>query len=143
LEDFNNSFERIRVLMDWIAQQGNAPGPEVVGSREHHEVADEIAHRSVTLVRNEAGLLPLRLKPTARLAAVVPSPSDLTPADTSSYVVPTLASAMREFHPSVDEILISQSPPDSEIATVLDRLRDYDLIVLGTLNAFIEPRPWW
>jgi beta-N-acetylhexosaminidase len=69
----------------------------------------------------------------------VPRPADLTPADTSSYVVPTLAEALRGFHPQVDEFVVSSVPPDGEIARLLERLRDYDVIVLGTLNAFSQP----
>lgn len=139
LADFNNSLERIGALREWIGQQAAAPELDVVGSSAHREIATEIARRSVTLVRNEAGLLPLRLGADARVAAVVPRPADLTPADTSSYVAPTLATALRAFHPSVDELIVSQSPSESEIAGVLERLRGYDLIVLGTLNAFAQP----
>lgn len=94
------------------------------------------AARSVTLVCDQAHLLPLRLKSGERAAVVVPKPVDLTLADTSSYVVPFLASAIREYHPNVDEFLIPHTPSENDVADLLQKLRDYNLIVLGTLNAY-------
>jgi beta-N-acetylhexosaminidase len=139
LSEYEPSLERVAVLKEWLANQPAAPGIDVVGCAAHQEVADEIARRSVTLIRNTAGLLPLRLPPEARVAALVPRPADLTPADTSSYVVPTLAASLRVLHPNVEELVASSSPMDQEIAGLVERLRGFDLIVLGTLNAFSQP----
>ncbi|HTP01056.1 MAG TPA: glycoside hydrolase family 3 N-terminal domain-containing protein [Anaerolineales bacterium] len=136
---FNASLARISELRKWLAGQPDPPDLDVVGSLLHCAVADDIARRSVTLVRDEAGLLPLRLQPAARIAAIVPKPLDLTPADTSSYVVPTMAASLRELHPNVDEFVVSQTPSDNEIAALVERVRGYDLVVLGTLNAFAQP----
>ncbi len=133
------SFHRIAALKHWLRNQPPSPDLGVVGCAAHRAVADEIARRSITLVRNEAGLLPLRLDAEARVAAVVPRPADLTPADTSSCVMPTLAAALREFHGRVDELVTSSAPEESEVAALVERLRSYDLIVLGTLNAFSQP----
>ena len=66
---------------------GSASGPcrrsTVVGSAEHAALARELARRSVTQIRDEAGLLPLRPSSSARLLVLAPTPTDLTPADTS------------------------------------------------------------
>ncbi len=129
---------RIAALKQWLAAQPAAPGLDVVGCTPHRAVADEIAERSVTLVRKEAGLLPLRLASDARVAVVIPRPIDLTPADTSSYVVPALASALRAYHPIVEEFVVSSTPSDSDIAALMERLGGYNLIVVGTLNAFAQ-----
>ncbi len=139
-QDYGPSLRRIAALKEWLADQPPAPDLDVVGCAAHRAVADEIARRSITLVRNEAGLLPLKLEASSRVAAVVPRPADLTPADTSSYVAPTLAAALRELHPHVDEFVTASAPSDGEIAALVERLRGYDLVVLGTLNAFSQPR---
>ncbi len=138
--DLNVSLERIAALKRWISQRPAMPDLDVVNCAAHRQVADEIARRSITLVRNESGLLPLHLKPEDRVAVVVPKPSDLTPADTSSYVAPTLAAALRGYHPAVQEMIFPGAPSEDEIAALVQRLRGYDLIVLGTLNAFAQPR---
>jgi beta-N-acetylhexosaminidase len=138
--EYAPSLGRIAALKEWLRDQPPAPDLDVVACAAHQAVAGEIARRSITLVRNEAGLLPLRLDASARVAAVVPRPADLTPADTSSYVAPTLAAALRELHPQVDEFVTSSAPSDGEIAALVERLRGYDLVVLGTLNAFSQPQ---
>ncbi len=138
LPEMDASLARIAALKQCIAAQPAAPSLDVVGCAEHRAVADVIAGRSVTLVRDDAGLLPLRLNSDARVAVVVPKPRDLTPADTSSYVVPTLASALRAYHQGVDEFVVPSTPSDSDIAALVERLRGYNLLVVGTLNAFVQ-----
>jgi beta-N-acetylhexosaminidase len=125
---------RIDALRRWIASFEQPP-PEVVGSAGHRALARELAARSLTLVRDDAGLLPLRLAPEARILAVMPAPKDLTPADTSSYVTPTLAAALREHCPHVDEVITSHPPTEAEIAAVRRRADEYDAIVAGTISA--------
>jgi beta-N-acetylhexosaminidase len=139
------SVERILSLKQWLARQPRSsagqsqPDLSVVGCAAHQAVAAEIAERSVTLIRDDVGLLPLLLKSEERIAAIVPKPIDLTPADTSSYVTPRLAAALRQYHPDVDEYLLSYAPESGEIASLLEQLRNHKLIILGTLNAFSSP----
>jgi beta-N-acetylhexosaminidase len=137
-EALSTSVERVLSLKRWLAGHSQ-PDLSVVGCNEHQAVATEIAERSITLVRDRAGLLPLRLKPEARIAVIVPKPIDLTPADTSSYVTPGLAAALRRYHPNVDEYLIPYAPQEAEIAILIDQLRDYNILILGTLNAHASP----
>ena len=132
------SIERILSLKHWLAGYPQ-PDLSVVGCAEHHAVADEIAKRSITLVRDDANLLPLKLNPEQRVAAINPKPIDLTPADTSSYITPELGAALRQYHPNVDEYLISYAPESDEIVTLLERLQAYDMLIIGTLNACASP----
>ena len=111
------------------------PGLEVVGSAAHRALSREVAARSMTLVRDEAGNLPLRLGPEERILAVMPRPVDLTPADTSSTVPPGLAAALRGVHPSVDELVVGYAPDDAEIATARRCATDAAVVVVGTIAA--------
>ena len=130
---------RVRSLRRCLAGRPQ-PDLDVVACVEHRALAAEIAERSVTLVRDDAHLLPLRLDADARVAVVVPRPTDLTPADTSSYVTCRLASALRRHHAAVDEFLVPHAPADDEVAALAVRARDYDLVIAGTINASAEPR---
>ena len=85
---------RLDELRRWLDGREQPP-LDVVGCAEHQALAAELARRSITLVRNDDGLLPLRPAADARVAVVQSMPADLTPADTSSMVPPTLASALR------------------------------------------------
>jgi beta-N-acetylhexosaminidase len=128
--------KRVRALQSWVAGFEQPP-LDAVGSADHAALARELARRSLTLVRDD-GSLPLRLDSDARILAVMPEPKDLTPADTSSFVQPGLAAALRTQHPHVDEIVTSQPPTPAEIAAVVERAGTYDLVVLGTINASFD-----
>jgi beta-N-acetylhexosaminidase len=119
----------------------DAPQPEleVVGCAEHRAIAREVAERSVTLVRDDAGILPLR-SDVGRVAVVTVRPADLTPADTSSTVRLELADAMRARHPDVDAFETSHPPTDGEIADLRSRVADAGVVVLGTLDASRDPK---
>ncbi|HEX6288944.1 MAG TPA: glycoside hydrolase family 3 protein [Herpetosiphonaceae bacterium] len=132
------SAERVLALKEWLAQQPQPP-LEVIGSQEHRALAAEIAARSVTLVRDDAHLLPLRVAPAAKIAVVVPRPVDLTPADTSSYVTCTLAQAMRVYHAATDEFVVPADPASADIDGLCQRIAGYDLLVVGTINAAAQP----
>ncbi len=139
-EDIHASAARVLALKAWCAQV-SPPPLEVVGCPEHQAIAREIAARALTLVRNDNHLLPLRLSVDSRLAVVLPEPADLTPADTSSYVRPALAPALRALGATVDEYLTPLNPPESESLALAETLRSrgYVAIIACTLNASDHP----
>ena len=132
------SADRLRRLRAWIAGF-EAPPLDVVGCPEHQTLARELAERSQTLVRNEDGLLPIRLAAGARVALVMPRPADPTPADTSSSVRPALLEAVRRRHPRTDAFVVDHRPAPKDVVTLREEVRRYDLLILGTLSASLEP----
>jgi len=136
--DLLASNKRLLSLRRWLSAQVQ-PELDVVACAEHRQLSKSVALRSLTLVRDHAGLLPLDLGPDARILTIMPWPADLTPADTSSYLEPGLASAIRLYHPNVDEILIHQRPSPVEIAALRDRISQYSLIIVGTMSAHLQP----
>ena len=138
-QEIQQSAGRVLALKEWLAAHHVAHDLSVVGCSAHRAVAQRIADQSITLVRDQANLLPLRLGKSQRLGVILPKPLDLTPADTSSYVIPSLAQAIREFHPHTQEIVVSHTPDAAEISEVLNRIQAADLLVVGTLNAFTQP----
>ncbi|MEA2675195.1 MAG: beta-N-acetylhexosaminidase [Chloroflexota bacterium] len=133
-ERSRRSAARVAALRRWVGGFDD-PGIAVVGSSEHAALARELAARSLTLVRDAGSLLPLRLAPDARVLAIMPAPRDLTPADTSSFVTPTLAAALRAHHPHVDEVVTEFPPTSAEIASLRERAAGYDLVIAGTITA--------
>ncbi|HEX5012844.1 MAG TPA: glycoside hydrolase family 3 N-terminal domain-containing protein [Candidatus Limnocylindrales bacterium] len=132
------STDRVAALRAWLAGF-EQPELGVVGCDDHRALARELATRSLTLVRDEDGLLPLRVRSGARLAAIQPRPTDQTPADTSASVAPGLASALRGRFERVDQFVVDHAPSRAAIAAAREAVRDHDAIVLGTTAAFIEP----
>jgi beta-N-acetylhexosaminidase len=136
--ELRSSAGRLSALRGWLAGFDD-PDLSVVGCREHLDLARELAERSITLVRDERGLLPLRIEADARILAIMPRPRDLTPADTSSYVQPGLAAALRAHHPHVEELIVAQDPSDREVAAARGAAADSDLVILGTIAANVQP----
>ncbi len=137
-DDVRASAGRILALKRWLDEQTQPPF-EVLGCAEHRALALEIAARAITLVRDDVQRLPLRLSSDARLAVIVPRPADLTPADTSSYVVPALADAARRYHSAVDAIIAPLNPSDADVAGLQERVSGCDQVIVGTINATAHP----
>ena len=119
------------------ARLASVPRPDVgvVGRSDHQALAREVADRSITLVRDQRGLLPLRPAAGDRILAVMPRPRNLTPADTSRSVAPGLAAALRRHWPDVVEIVTSHPPTDAEIAGVVAAAADAAVTVVATIAA--------
>ncbi|MGQ0848174.1 MAG: glycoside hydrolase family 3 protein [Actinomycetota bacterium] len=126
-----SSFEDLLAWLESFPQ----PGLATVGSAQHRRLAEELARRSITLVKDDAALLPLRLSVDQRLLAVMPRPIDLTPADTSSLVKPGLAAALRQRHPATTEIVVDHRPSTTQISAVRAASDHHDLTVIGTIDA--------
>jgi beta-N-acetylhexosaminidase len=135
------SLERVARLRRRLAAPpaDGEPGLDVVGCAAHRAIADELAQRALTLVRDDAGLLPLRLDPGDELLAVMPRPVDLTPADTSSFVPAGLAAALGRHHPRVREVLVSQEPTAAEVAGAVAAAQTAATVVVGTISASLQP----
>lgn len=139
-ENIQASVDRIMQLKNWLAENATSPDLSVIQCAEHMQVANEIAKKSITLVRDEKKYLPLKLEAGKRIAVIIPVPQDLTPADTSSYIQPKLAESIREHHAQTDEFKIPLAPSVEESAKVLEQMREYDVIVMGTINAYAEEK---
>jgi beta-N-acetylhexosaminidase len=123
---------RVDDLLEWL-DQFPQPKLTVVGCNAHRLLADELAARSITHVRDLNGLLPL--DSGGRVLVVMPRPIDLTPADTSSYVEPGLAAAIRDHHPAVTEIVVAAHPTPGEIESVVEQADLHNVLIVGTIDA--------
>lgn len=107
--------------------------PEITGS--HRDLANELARRSVTLVRNDTGLIPIDISEFERVLVLEPEPTNVTPADTSELYTAGLTDAIRELHDDVSGIVYPHDPGASDISGLVDRALGHDLVVVGTVNA--------
>jgi beta-N-acetylhexosaminidase len=118
---------------------GERPPFEVIGSAAHRRLAGEVAARALTLVRDEADLLPLRPDAFATAAVIAPRPATLTPADTSDLAGFALADALRRRGLDVVECLTSHQPTDSEIGAARALAAGRQLAIVGATAATLEP----
>jgi beta-N-acetylhexosaminidase len=125
---------RLGELLDWLSAFP-APDLSVVGCAEHVRLAEELAARSMTLVRDQPGLIPIRLDEDDRVLAIMPRPADLTPADTSSLVKPGLAAAIRRRGVATTELVVALDPSEAETADAVEQAKRHALVVIGTIDA--------
>jgi beta-N-acetylhexosaminidase len=145
--DLEASAARLAALRTWLAAAGPAPELDVVGSAEHRAISRELAERALTRLetggddthRPGAEPAPLALARSARILTIMPKPTDLTPADTSSLVTPGLGRALRTRFAAVDDVVVGVAPGDGEIAGLRGRAGRFDAIVVGTIEAHRQP----
>lgn len=137
---------RVDALRRWLGAQGPAPDLDVVGCAAHRSLEAELAARSITLVADPGGLVAPDAgtwRGARRVVAVMPRPTDLTPADTSSTIAPALAPALRPHLDPATEVIgivIDGEPSDPEIAGVRSAIGAADLAVIGTIDAHLAGR---
>jgi beta-N-acetylhexosaminidase len=123
--------------LSWEAPPAGVP--DWVGGAEHQALAARAYAASTTLVRDDAGLLPLRLAPDARLLVIEPDGAVGTAMEDEHSPRQDLATACRHRHPHV----IARGLPLRPDATACEELRraagEADLVLMATKNAHAHP----
>lgn len=102
----------------------------LVGIPEHGAVADEVAERSITLLKNERNLLPLRGTRSASVLSVsFRRQSDVLAARTFNRV-------MRETYPRLSTVDLESDANAATYANVLRRVRGQDLVIISTYSSY-------
>ncbi len=103
--------------------------PEVVGTRAHRAVAREVSERSITLIRDATGDVPLRTPRDGRILylSVLDYPAGWGIGAPSRFVIPELRSRW----PDVTAIELSDRTPPSDVALVREVAGRYDAVVAG------------
>lgn len=131
-ETLLRSVERISRVRRSLSRQDPEPG--LVGS--HKELSAEVAERSITLVRDDRGLLPVIYSSDTSILVLEPQPANVTPADTTALHPPSLGAAMRERCPGAIEYVIFPTDPDhNTISALTERAGRWDIAIVGTVNA--------
>lgn len=110
-----------------LAQQRLTPLDEIdriVGNQQTLDLADEIAEHAITLVRNDAKLLPLNLSPTATVFNLAITNGDDRLVVTQPFVA-TLARSGRK----VVTIVLDDRSAEAEVQKALDLAGHADLVI--------------
>lgn len=108
--------------------------PQRVGSPEAYAQALEVARRSITVVADPAGMLPLRRG--SRVLVVTPRVTGLTGVETPGAQGTELGAALAGAGFRVDERTYSLSPQSSELQGILAALDGAEAVVVGTYRAW-------
>jgi beta-N-acetylhexosaminidase len=131
----HDAAQRVERLRRWLGE-GAMPPLDVVGRAEHGALAAELAARSIALLRDRSALLPGSVIMARQPLVITPTPTDLTPADTSSTVTVRLADALARRRPGTRGLVTRTDPGADDIQAALAAAVEADLVVLGTIDAF-------
>ncbi|PTX53886.1 beta-N-acetylhexosaminidase [Melghirimyces profundicolus] len=100
--------------------------PERVGTPEHLEKARELANRSITLVKNDHHLLPLKMDEEKKLGII------------SQF---SLRDRVEKYHANTEEMHVRPvNPSDAVIEEAVEMAKGQDILLVGTYSASLYPQ---
>jgi len=112
-----------------LVQQRLTPLDEIdrlVSGQKARELADDVAARAITLVRNDAGLIPLKTAPNARILNLA-----ITNGDDRLYVANGFVGAMGRAGRKLDTIVLDDRSSDADVKTALALAARADLVIVS------------
>jgi beta-N-acetylhexosaminidase len=113
---------------------------DTVSTISHQQLRDRAYTRTTTRVRDDAGLLPLRLPPDARILAVAYPPDSVTRAVDIVYRHEFLVEGIRARHANVRGVCLGPGTSEADIEELLRSAESADFLLLVTINAHLDPR---
>ncbi|GIN40223.1 beta-N-acetylhexosaminidase [Heyndrickxia oleronia] len=109
--------------------------PELVGSKEHLEMVNEVYRQGVTVVKNDAGILPLSNDKASRVLMVYPENISTMVVEDKRYSTFSLGESIKEIHPSAEVVKLSNPPTEDEIQEIAKKAKQFDTVIIATLSA--------
>ena len=98
---------------------------EVAGKRAN-DLADDIAQNAITLVRNDAKLLPLKLTPATRVFNLA-----ITNGDDRAFIAQPFMGAMSRGGIKMDTVVLDDRSSDTEVAKTIDKAARADVVIVS------------
>lgn len=111
-----------------------------IASEAHLRLRDEAYVRAITVVRNEAGVLPLRLDAGERVLVLGLLPERVTLAVENLYSHDALVESIRQHHANTDGITVPSRASEGELAAMWAAIDAADVVVVATMNANLDER---
>ncbi len=111
----------------------------MIGGSAHRRLRDTAYARSMTLVRDEAGLIPARVAPTAHILVVSPQGGSVSQAVDLAYSVEDLVASIRRYHANVSSVSLALNASAGDLQQLCAALEAAELILLPTLNLSHDP----
>jgi beta-N-acetylhexosaminidase len=110
-----------------LVQQRITPLDEIdrtVAGKEAVQLADDIAEHAITLMRNDANVMPLNLTPNMRIFNLA-----ITNGDDRLWVAQPFVSAMASAGRKVETVVLDDRSSDAEVTKALDLASQADLVI--------------
>ena len=116
------------------------PAPAASSQAATVSLRDHAYARSTTVVRDDAGLLPLRLDPGQRALVLDWPVTDVTRAVDIPYDSEPFTSALRERFDAVETLVLPDADDSAGIEQTRRRIGNAAMVIALTLNAHLDPR---
>ncbi|WP_440998576.1 glycoside hydrolase family 3 N-terminal domain-containing protein [Fodinibius sp. SL11] len=124
----------VRKLLKWKKQQGLFEDKEIdidslsanINTRNNRLIAEEISRKSLTLLKNDRDILPIRASEYPKVMVV--SVSD----GKSGYTGSSFVSRLRDYHPDVSSYLLDQRTSKEDKQEMVKEAQKSDLIIIGS-----------
>jgi beta-N-acetylhexosaminidase len=140
--------ERILHLKELLPGWDGLPTPDsarTMVNAAHQRLADDLYGQSITIIRDEAGLLPLNLPASTRLLVVLPPESQVSQAADQGFIPAHFIEALqRQLHDvaggsgvDVEAFRLSEHLSGEDLAMLQQRAHEADVILMPTCNAHL------
>ena len=134
--------ERVLRLKQRLATWDAALNPRALSDEtlaEHQRLADDLYARSIAILRDDAGLLPLRLPDGARALVVSQPGGPASNASDLSFSATPFIDELRRQRPAttIMDVKLPDTPSSDDLAAFGQRATEADVVVLLTCNAHL------
>jgi beta-N-acetylhexosaminidase len=119
--------------------------PTILWNNDHIKELEMMGEESVTIVRNEEKILPLKLNYQTRVLLVMPNvltnaSLDGITGDNAGYIIRGILSDKYSYSTDgFDLVHYNLSPFSEEIKLMVDQAKLYDIIILGSHRSHVNP----
>ncbi len=144
LEQMRASVQRIEDAKKAIAATRPLKDVTITTLGVHKQVAERMGRDSITLVKNDLGLIPLELNKQQRILVLAPHYEGQTQVEEEASdekedaAEPLLLKLFREEHAHTDMLRFALEISDAD-SRLLNAGKDYDVVILFTYNAHLHP----
>lgn len=126
--------QSVDLLLQWKIGRGLLEQPqvnlesisEIIGQREHRLIARQMARESITLVKNEDDILPVKPQRFPKITSIAITNSE------SGRVGSTFESELNRYHPDISHYLYDDRTSQEELDEAIASARNADLVILGS-----------
>lgn len=141
-EQIRQAATRVLALKERLQSHAQEQAAELsiaqVGSEEHRRLRDEIYERSITLVRDNARMLPLHLAPEQRLLVVYTHRDIWTQVEDKGYPEEFLIESLRQHHTNTSAIVLNEQTTPDGYEQLYRSAAEADVILMVTVNALLD-----
>ncbi len=123
-----------------IATPAQAKKVLITNAAADEKVSQTVADHAITVIRNNAGVLPLKPGKKDKIVVIQPGNIRLEMSDAVNlYDKNNLVEEIKKRHDNVREVVIGLEPNKEEIISILDTCFISDIIIVGTQHVYRHP----